>query len=332
MSQKGDVFVDEMYSVTVKRFSCQEPSSTEQYSLPEVRLHVNQVSPTGRYLLLYNGLDKNANILYDTTFKEYFKIPPSEYYGSKSIFKFSEDENKLSGFLMQLLYLNIVVLDLSDGIPKIRSCGKRILDGVGFGSGQLAICIKENIGWIIKAGRIYKMDLSTLEIVFPKGLVDQGFECSSRNFSSISSDGSTLSVLRYGTSKAQIQTFNLNAPKKPVHCLDLDWHLHDLMNPTIKFSRDLEVLICGMHIFHLAAEDHRLASKPFSIAPTGGLEGALGFYNHHRCFIDRDNPFVAYVSLVANKPLFLYRINLRSRDSVQLCRHLGHSWLIYLQE
>lgn len=195
----------------------------------------------------------------------------------KHVFEFSKDDSRL--FCMASYYdprrIEALVFALNDKEPQIFSEAwiellKRCeLDNV-IERILIDVCSDENTAWIINKDKIYQVDFSPPNISFPRDLITDLNPYI--HYSRISSDGTKLSVLRYGDDKVQIQMFDLNIPGNPVRCLDLDWPNCESETLKISFSRDLSVLICGENLYHLAAEDC-LASKYFRVfSPAPGQE------------------------------------------------------------
>ena len=346
---KGELFVHKMQTQLLNVYSLQEPYPAENHSPLAANFEIIQTSPTGRYLLLKSEVDdffQRENFfqwenpewvygLYNTTSKELFKVKRGKR-GLTACFAFSKDDNQL--FYVGLYNykprrIDALVFALHDGEPQLCSEAQVGLDGVRDSGMLMNVYCNENTAWIIaqinKEQRIYQVDLGPPKIIFHPDLITalngpSNLSCHSR----FSHDGTKLSVLHYGDYKAQVQTFDLNNPGNPVHCLDLNWPHCDTSGLYIAFSKDLSVLVCGERLFHLAAKD-RIASESFPIfSPTPGQEQFcyVGCNRSHYSssdkppiFVSDDNPFIAYVPFVVRgKPPLVHKVNLRSRCSVQL--------------
>lgn len=321
-STKGDFFVQQNEDRTVVRYSVQEPECREHYSTPKTRLR--EVSPTGRYLLLsHEDTSPSTWFLYDTTSNESFNVPRTDGRVFGDVFKFSADGNRLFYFSSSSCgmheRLKTLAMDLGGNTARVRSYGKCdawIGDGIIL-SRNLSICHREEIAWLATAaGDFYPVDLSTPEIVFPKGLMEnQDFP---RHYSAISRDGMSLSVLHYGSSKAYIQKFNLNKPEQPARRLDLACNELKDGYDSIEFSHDASMLVCDMNLYHLPKEDQLpipIAVEPILLGPRGQIgEGLATIVS-----IKNDEGPIVYVSRYGDDmPLSLYRVDLIIRSSVQL--------------
>lgn len=357
---KGEVFVlkGKGKNTTLEMRSLQEPFVVKNCSPIEATTILDvKGSSTGRYLLLQSLLDDYKGgwlySMYDTMSRETFAVYqenygaigfshravcsgifPSRRRHSTPCFEFSKDDCRL--FCMALQEdprrIRAVVFALNGKEPRTFSHGLFEFDGQNELETALEhgvvidVCSDENTAWIAEDGRLYQMDLGPSKVKFPQDWL-KDFQ---REHFRISSDGTRLSVLHYGDSKAQIQTFNLNTPGKPVRCLDLDWPHCESYDLPIAFSKDLSVLLCGKNLFHLAAED-RLASKSFpvfSLGPGSKFSQILymGRYDYEptdgiHIFISDENPSTAYIAFFVDEVdqgLSIYKVDMSSRCSAQV--------------
>lgn len=342
LKQAGDNRILELSSL-------QEPFVLENCSPIEPTVREVKASSTGRYLLLQNRLNHREFMysLYDTLSKKTLELH-QEKRQTTSVeclslasfpfcrcentphFEFSKNDCRLFSMVLNddPRRFEVEVLALNDKEPRIWSHGQFEFDGRNeleepFRWGlTVDVCSEENTAWIAQDGRLYQMNLGPLKVSFPKNWV-KNFQ--RENFR-ISSDGTRLSVLHYGDSKAQIQTFHLNTPGKPVRYLDLDWPHCESISLAIEFSSDLSVLVCGDNLFHLAAEDC-LASKPLPVSPRPRSNISYHFNGDDWLFIDPEeshifisdkNPSTAYINLFYQGLLSIYKVDMSSRCSAQV--------------
>lgn len=349
-STKGDLFVQDtstghnpLNPAPVTRYSIQEPESREHHLLLKARL--SAVSPTGRYLIFfYNGREEIRFDLYDTTSKESFSVPhikcKPKYKPKYCVFKFSEDENRVFCFASndreagEGLELEALVMDLGGNTPRVRGYGKCIssihrVSGIRrFSSGNISICDDEDMAWLVTVqGEVDSVDLSTPEILFPKGLmVTEDFP---HRYSHISWDGMSLNMLHCEKTKTYVRKFNLSMPEQAARRFDLggefDWSVW------IQFSQTGSILLNGMNLYHLPDmnmntnlndneyEDQSIAIDPILVAPLlTEWKASMGRMNFD-VRIWHDMGPVAYVSwYLYETGLSLYRVHLDIPSSVQL--------------
>ena len=336
-SNGKDLFISEFGQADcqARRISLFEYTPPIKYSWPETKQRVIDVSPNGRYLVLFEIANRPHSIyLYDTGMKETIELScPECYVDSSAKYHFSKDETKLVAFLPCVVggiaIMNVVIWDQIPTKQELRSHAKLKMDSL-IRTRHVFVHEDEKSALLVTGSRlIQRVELGD-DISFPEASgVNDDYP---RSFSSVSADGRKWALVSYGQHKGQMQLVDLDSGTV-FRRLELEWTPCDPELLTFGLSPDLNMLVIDAQVFDLGQDD-RIASIPFTIA---GLPELLECRRHKEgilpshwcllfeCSISPCNSYVLFVSEGSIHELDLYptelhlfRIDLMSKSSTKL--------------
>ena len=333
-----------IHPVQARRADFLEPSHFVDFCWEDKGRRLNDVSPSGRYLVLgttYSSAEE-AVYLHDTTFNTTLELPlpePLEYMESK--FHFSREETRLTCFLfVRNRRLAVMIWDRLGPAPRLTSHASLDLDrpiqrhGIHVHKAATSAVIVTGTRMIqrVELGDEIKfLDAGNHIDEYPHGL------------STISRDGSHWVLVSYGRKGGKVQIIDLRSPDAPARHFMLQWSQSDVPETLtqgdslpIGISPDLRVLIINAEVFDLTTTttvgkdpSKMLTLSSFTIEAAPDSLRRHGHQNRYevlQCLISPCNSYVIYVSRGGqwgqesqySSAFLLYRIDVQKRTSARL--------------
>lgn len=334
---------------TVTRVDPFEPILSVKYSWVDEERVMVDVSPTGRYLVLFSRISPKigALYLYDTDSNETIQLDcsePPDY--RKSKFHFSRNETRLVTFLagqssFGVLFVNVLIWDCLGTIPTLTEDTRFLVDS-SLMSEEIYIDKDGSSGvFVTGAKSLQRKELGdeTKSLDF----TDVTDEYPNRR-STTSRDGSHWALLSYGPKDGQLQIIDLTSFHAPTRFLKLEWSQSDI--PTLltlgvssprPLSSDFSVLVINAQVFVLATAEGDVPLVSFTIE---GLPALLDAHARPsavwRCHISSCNRYVItwrgaaigeiknYMELSCYFVLTLYRGHQHNQGSIYPRGYLIH--------
>ena len=327
-----------------RRVDFSEPSDSVDFCWEDKRRHLNDVSPSGRYLVLGSTYPpaEEALYLYDTTFKKILKLtlPEPLEYGSIR-FHFSRDETRLTCFLsIRPRALAVIIWDCLGPAPRLTSHASLDLDLPILPQGIYVHEAATSAVIVTGTRTIQRVELGdSIKFLDAENAIDDY----PHSVSTISRDGSHWVLVRYGPKGGKLQIMDLGSPDAPARHFILQWSQNDILESLtqgdslpIGISPDLRVLIINAEVFDLTTNtangkhpSGRLTLTPFIIEAAPALLRPHRRQNRYevlQCLISPCNSYVIYVSRGAqwgrdsrfSSAFLLYHIDVQKRTSARL--------------
>ena len=344
------LFVSEIYEssnynkIQARRADYSEPSHFVDFCWEDKRRRLDDVSSSGRYLVLgatYPSVEE-AVYLHDTTFNTTLEIPlpePLEY--TKSKFHFSRDETRLTCFLFtRPRALAVMIWDCLGPAPRLTSHASLDLDLPTLPQGIYVHEAATSAVIVTGTRMIQRVELGdSIKFLDAENAIDDYPHI----VSTISRDGSHWALVSYGPKGGKVEIIDLGSPDAPARHFMLQWSQKDILETLtqgdtlpIGISPDLRVLIINAEVFDLTTNtangkhpSERLTLTPFIIEAAPALlrpHRRQNIYEVLQCLISPCNSYVIYVSRGAqweedsrfSSAFLLYHIDVQKRTSARL--------------
>ena len=336
-------------TIQARRADFSEPSHFVDFCWEDKRRRLDDVSSSGRYLVLgatYPSVEK-AVYLHDTTFNTTLELPlpePLEYMNSK--FHFSRDETRLTCFLsIRPRALAVMIWDCLGPAPRLTGHASLDLDLPILPQGIYMHEAATSAVIVTGTRMIQRVELGdSIKFLDAENAIDDY----PHSVSTISRDGSHWALISFGPKGGKVQIMDLGSPDAPARHFILQWSQNDILetltqgvNLPIGISPDLRVLIINAEVFDLTttttvttttigkSPSKRLTLSSFTIEAAPALLRPHLNENRYevlRCLISPCNSYVIYVSRGAqwgkdsrfSSAFLLYHIDVQKRTSARL--------------
>ena len=343
------MFVSEIYEssndtyIQARRADFREPSHFIDFCWEDKRRRLDDVSPSGRYLVLgvTHSSAEEAVYLYDITFNRTLKLllpEPLDYVGSK--FLFSRDETRLTCFLfVRFGGLAVIIWDFLGPTPRLTSHASLALHWTIVPHGIHVHKAATSAVIVTGTRMIQRVELGD-EIKF----LDAGNHIDEypHGLSTVSRDGSHWALVSYSRKAVKVQIIDLRSPDVPARHFMLQWSQSDVPETLtqgdslpIGISPDLRVLIINAEVFDLTTTTVGKDPSKMLTLSSFTIEAAPALLRPHRhqnpyevleCLISPCNSYVIYVSRGGqwgkeskySSAFLLYRIDVQKRTSARL--------------
>ena len=328
--------------VQARRVDFSEPNHFIDFCWQDRRRCLDDVSPSGRYLVLVVTCSsaEEAVYLHDTTLNTTLELPlpePLEYNQSK--FHFSREETRLTCFLfVRTRGLAVMIWDHLGPAPRLTSHAYLDLDGPIQPHGIHVHKAAISAVIVTRTRMIQRVELGDrIKFLDAGNSIDEY----PHRLSTISRDGSHWALVSYGRKGGKVQIIDLRSSDAPARHFVLQWSQSDIPETLtqgdslpIGINPDLRVLIINAEVFDLTINTGKNSSERLTLS-SFTIEAAPALLRPHRyldkyelleCLISPCNSYVTYVSEGGqwgeesrySSTFLLYRIDVQKRTSARL--------------